>query len=246
MSNFLSNLNPFRQGGQQAQQQQTPAVPAPGGQQQQVNNAPGSSMQPGGGQPQEQNPNSPLDAFKDIWQNDPNQQQNADPFANPLFQSDPTKIVEAANQQDFLRNAPPELMQKALGGDAQAMLDLVNHSTRQALALSLQLQTATTEQAGKRIGERFNQSLPNKFKEFSVRNQKASNPALEHPAVKQMMESTRDRFAAKYPDKRPEEIQAMTEDYFAQVSAAFQGGSPDGQKQQQALPGGGTDFGNWN
>lgn len=243
MSNFLSNLNPFRN-VQQVQQTQQPAGPNPN-QQQQVNNGPGSSMQPGGGQQQEQNPNSPLDAFKDIWNNDSTQQQNADPFANPLFQSDPTKIVEAANQQDFLRNAPPELMQKALGGDAQSMMDIINHSTRQALALSLQLQTATTEQAGKRIGERFNQALPNKFKEYSVRNQRASNPALEHPAVKQMMESTRDRFAAKYPDKRPEEIQAMTEDYFAQVSAAFQGGSPDGQKQQQALPGGGTDFSNW-
>lgn len=202
-------------------------------------------MQPGGGQQQEPQ-NSPMDAFSNLWQNDPNQQnQNADPWSSPLFNSDPQKILEAAQGQDFLRSAPPELMQKALGGDMQSMMDLIQHSTRQALGLSLQLQTATTEQAGKRIGERFNQSLPNKFKELTVRNQKPNNPALEHPAVKQMMESIRERITAKNPDKRPEEIQAMTEEYFGNFSQLFSGNTNEGKQQQEALPGGGTDFSNW-
>lgn len=236
MSNFLSNLNPF------AQKPQQPAPP----QQQQPSGTPGSSMQPGGGQPETTQQNSPMDAFANLWQNDPNQQnQNADPWSSPLFNSDPSKILEAANQQDFLRSAPQELLQKALGGDMQSMLDLINHSTRQALGLSLQLQTATTEQAGKRIGERFNQSLPSKFKELSVRNQKPNNPALEHPAVKQVMESIRDRITAKNPDKRPEEIQAMTEDYFQQFSHLFSGNTDEGKQQQTTLPGGGTDFSTW-
>ena len=123
MSNFLANLNPFARQQQQPTQQQQQS-PAGANQSTPPNNTPGSSMQPGGGQQQ----NPPLDAFSGIWQNDPNQQQqNADPWSSPLFQTDPTKIVEAANQQDFTRNIPPELMQKALGGDAQSMLDIINH-----------------------------------------------------------------------------------------------------------------------
>ena len=222
---------------QQQQQTQQPQQAAPG-----ANNGPGSSMQL---QNSNQPPASPLDPFKDVWQNG-NTQPQADPFSAPLFNTDPSKILAAASQQDFLRNVPPELKQKAMSGDSEAMMQIINFSTQQALALGLQLQTATTEQAGQFLGQRFQQAFPQLYKKHAVNSQAPKNAALEHPAMAPMVNMMRERLVASNPDKRPEEIQAMVEQYFAGVSEAFTGGLPNQtQNAEPVMPGGGTDFSKW-
>jgi hypothetical protein len=190
----------------------------------------GNNQQQGNGQQQQLNANnSPLDAFKDLWKNDPKATDpNADPFSQPLFQTDPAKIREAAGQIDFLAQVPQEMIQKAMAGnDPQAFMSVINAVAQNALATSLHLGTATMEQAGQRIGQRFNSSLPGRVKSLQVQSMAPKNPMLKHPAVQPMLDSVRSRIQAQNPDLAPQEIQQMAEDYFTQMMSAWQTGDPN-------------------
>lgn len=237
---FRSIGSLFRPTQQVSQVQQ----PQPQPQQQQVNNGPGSSMQLLNDPLQQQKQDSPLDAFTDLWKNDPNgQQTNVDPFSQPLFQTDPQKIMEAASKQNFTANIPPELMQKVLAGnDPQALVEVINNVAQQSLALSLQLQTATTEQAGSRIGQRFNQAFGDKFKEHTLRSTKPDNPALNHPAAAPMLEMLRERMRVKNPDKSAAEINQMAEQYFTEWAGMFGSGNKQEANTNAADP---SDFSTW-
>src|SRR5574343_324404 len=97
----------------------TPAAPQPQQQQpQQQLPVPGSSMQqpnPGSAVPNQDSQTpaaSPLDAYKDLWKTNENQQPATDPFSQPLFSTDSTKLRETINKTDFLQGIPQDVMQK--------------------------------------------------------------------------------------------------------------------------------------
>ncbi len=224
-----------------------PAVPGNGNNSQPPGNnqptgKPGSSMEPNNGNnnnPGDPNAqpgntganNSPLDAFAGLWKNDPKAvDPNADPFAAPLFNMDPTKVREAAGNIDFLSQVPQELMAKAMSGqDPQAFMQVINSVAQNALATSLQLGTATMEQAGTRIGQRFNSALPGRMKSFQVQNMASKNPVLSHPAVQPVLQSVREQIQRQNPDLSPQQIQEMAENYFTHMmSEANKGGGGEG------------------
>lgn len=194
------------------------AAPAP---------APTAPPSPTPAPPPEQN--SPLDAFKSMWQTDGKSgtAENPDPFSAPLFNSDPAKIREATSQMDFSRELPQELMSRVMAGnDPQAIVEMVNAVAQKALATSLQLATATTEQAGQRMGERFKTALPSQFRDLQIQNQRPSNPILDHPATKPLLDSVRQRLKLQNPDWQPQQIQAEAEKYFTDFAASLQEADP--------------------
>jgi hypothetical protein len=223
--------------------------PAPQGPQQPTGK-PGSSLEaPGTGQqqpgqtgqqtPQNQEANSPLDAFKTMWQDDPTKQaSNADPFASPLFNMDQGKVNEAIGQIDFVQQLNPELVQKAMSGqDPQAFMQVINEVGRKALLTSVQLSTATAEQAGQKIGQRFNTALPGRFKDLQIQSQAPSNPLLSNPSVAPMLDAVRQRLKMQNPDWTPAQIQQQAEKYFSDFAAELQNSDPkmaDQRKAQQA------------
>lgn len=224
-------------------QQPPQQLQAPQGQPQQPpQGAPGSSMQlqnPGadpnaqGGNNSGQ-PSSPLDPFKDLWKDaGTNGGTPADPFSTPLFNTDPAKITEAASKADFLQNIPQELMQKAMSGnDPQAFMQVINAVGQQSLALALQLSTATTEQAGQRIGERFSKVLPERFKDMQLQQLPATNPALQHPAAEPMLRTLRDQVRRQEPNLRPDEVNAKAEQYLMAFASQLSGNSGGGSGSQ--------------
>lgn len=218
-------------------------------------NQPGSSMQLGGGNfgPGAGNNggtggqpggaggggDSRLDPFKDLWKDDPNKQgQNGgDPFSNPLFSMDPAKVAEAANGMDFISSVPQELMQKAMGGDFQSMMQVMQHVARQSLTTALQVSTAMQEQAGSKLGGRFKDAFGQQFKEWQLNSQRPSNPTLEHPAVKEMLKLVRQRFASMNPDMPADEVQRQAEQYMMQFAGSLLENDPTTrQRQQQQIP----------
>jgi hypothetical protein len=213
--------------------------PRPQQPQQQQTGQPGSSLQlPQQGQPTQptsgsatqqtgQPAPSPLDAWKDMWKTGDNQgQQPTDPFSQPLFNMDSTKLQEAVNKTDFTQGVPPELMQKVMqGGDPQALISLINHVGQQSLSLSVQLSQASMEQAGKTIGKRVNDTLPTKFNEFQLNNTSPTNPVLQDPAAAPMLKMARAQLRMTYPDESASEINKMAEDYIADFAKVVAGGS---------------------
>ena len=226
-------------------------APAPAPAPQQPQGTPGSSMQqqnPGAGQvpataPQE--PSSPLDAFKDLWKTDASGANTpSDPFSQPLFQTDPSKILEAANKADFISQVPQELMQKAMSGqDPQAFMEVINKVAQQSLALSLQLNTATIEQAGTRIGDRYKKDLPNRFKELQVNSTAPQNQVLQHPAAQPMLQSLRDQIRKNNPDMPPDQITKQAEEFLTTFASQLAGSGKESTSSQGAS--GEQDWSQW-
>lgn len=219
--------NLFGRAPQQPQQvqQQPAAQPNPQDRSMQINN-PGADPNN-----QQLSTSSPLDNFKDLWNNPTNSNgdPNADPFASPLFQTDPAKIIEAAGKADFLSQLPAELMQRAMSGsDPQAFMDVINKVAQNSLALSLQLSTATVEQAGTRIGDRFKKATPGMVKDVQLSGMRSDNPVLQNPAAEPMLKMIRDRIRRNEPNLRPEEIQAKAEDYLLTFAKELNPGSGGG------------------
>lgn len=230
--------------------QQRPAAPAPGAAPAAPApppGAPGSSLQASPAADPNK-PNSPLDPFKDMWKTAPVDPKAppADPFSVPMFQTDPTKIQEAAGQVDFLGQIPPEMLQKAMAGnDPQAFLAVINAVGQKSLATALHLSTMTTEQAGQKIGQRFNTALPGRFKDLQVNAQQPTNPALSHPAAQPILEMARNQIKMMNPDFSPEQIQKEAESYLMGLTQAMTSNDPAMVQQQQANKHAETNWDSW-
>jgi hypothetical protein len=211
---FANIFRPTQQVTQAPQQQATPPQ-QPG---------PAAPMQQGSFEPPK--PVSPLDQFKDLWNTAPNADPNgsADPFTQPLFSSDPAKIREAASQIDFLQAVPQEVMQKAMSGnDPQAFMSVMNAVAQNALATALQVGTQTVEQAGTKLGERFNKALPTKFRDLQINAAPPSNPILSHPAAQPMVSMVKNQIKMTNPEATPDQVNKMAEDYLAGLASALSG-----------------------
>jgi hypothetical protein len=252
------------QGPQGASSIFTNAGNRPQGQQQQVNNAPGSSLEnPGGvpgnqgqegagGQQGAQGQNSPLEEMAKLWETDPTKQGNtpSDPFAEPLFTMDPKKLRESSAQLDFTSQISPELMQKALSGDGQAMMQIINQTAQNAVATSLQMSTMLAEQTGAKLGQRFKSTLPNEMRRFQIDNTTPQTEILQNPAVSPMLKMIRERVAVNNPNMRPAEVNAKAEAYLLQMADALRqdrGNNNGGQTQNQGQTPAGVidDFSTW-
>lgn len=219
----LFRAAPQQQQPASQQQQQTAQPPQPTGQ-------PGSSLGQSPTPPgQQQKADSPLDAFKALWQDTPESRtQQTDPFSTPLFNMDPTKVNEAIGQINFVGQLDPALVQKAMSGqDPQAFMDVINEVGRKALHTSVQLSTATAEQAGQKLGQRFNTAMPARFRDLQTKSQAPTNPLLSNPAVAPMLDAVRQRLLTQNPDWTPAQVQAKAEEYLSTFASELQNSDPN-------------------
>jgi hypothetical protein len=227
----------------------TPAAPAPAPQQQNPV-APGASLnlanpnQPNPQQPQTQSQtqnssNSPLDEFAKLWETKPEDGKNAsqDPFAAPLFSASPDKIREAASQIDFMQQIPQELMGRVLGGnDPQAIVEMMNQVVQNAVGTTMQLTAATVEQAGSKLGQRFNSAIPGRFKDLQIESTPAKNPVLSNPAAQPLLKFLRNQVKMTNPDYSPEQVNAEAERYLTTFGSSLMENDPQVVEARQKAP----------
>lgn len=188
----------------------------------------------------EQEPISPLDQFKDIWQTPTTKdgKQPVDPLTQPLLNTDPAKLAEAAKKMDFTQSIPPDLMQKALAGDANSLAQVINASAQAAFMASAQLNTQLVEGAVRQNNDRFSSTLEDRFRKHLVDNTRSENPVLNHPAAAPMLDLAKRQLLSKYPDKTPTQINQMAEQMFTEFATALTG---ETSRQKQQSNGGGHD-----
>jgi hypothetical protein len=212
--------------------QQPAPVAAPGGQgnippQQQVVAEPNNPTAPVQVAPVEPvvpaEPETPLAQFEKLWEAVP-----VDPNATPdtpapqLTAEAISKIVETA---DFSKTITPEsLAAITAGGEgaAEAFTAAMNAVARQTMVQSTLVNSKLTEKAVIDALAKQEAALP-----ALLRSQSASahlidtNPLFDNPAVKPIMEATRDQLLVKHPTATPAQITKMTEDYILAVSETF-------------------------
>lgn len=209
-----------------AQQQQQAAPQEPGGipNQQPSSHQPTTGQEPNGSIPN--NPdttvNSPLDQYKDLWQNDPNS-KSSDP--NPSQPLDAAKLREVISKANFSNTLNQEtLAQIAQGGEGatKAFADSMNEVARQVMMQATLASDKLTDQRIKAALEAHQAKLPEMLRTQSLRNNLSdTNPLFKNPAVKPVMEAVQTQLATKNPDATPAELAEMTQNFIRVMGESF-------------------------
>lgn len=198
---------------------------------------------------------SPLDPFSDFWDtgeakpaesgntqtgNQPNnqQQQIQNRDASPDF-------AKIAKNIDFSRVLNRDQVTKALGGDADSFMAVINSAVQAATAASMRAAHQMNTKSSKDTQASILSSLPSEFRKISLLDTKSSNEALNHPAARPLVDSVRVQMALKYPDATTEELQEKAEQYVSAVFGEVSKGatkSKSGKNATQSNTDGGQNF----
>ena len=194
-----------------AAQQQAPANPGANPQ-----NMANQSAAPAAG-----GPVNPMDAYANLFTpKAPNPTAPKTPtLADPILGAlDPTAFRTQIANTNFAANVPQEQIAKALGGDQQAFMDVINAAAREAFAASAQLSHGLIEHGVRTGAERLNSGLDSRIRNFQLKSQNTSNEALQHPAVAPMLNAVKMQIASSNPNLSPDQVQQQAEQYFSQMA----------------------------
>ena len=152
----------------------------------------------------------------------------------PAFNLDSNTLQEVSSKMDFMRGVPQELLQKAQTGDVNALLELMQHTNRNAYAAALDHGTRLTDTHLNRRGE-YDKNAVNSSVKTSLLDQAVSSQAnLKNPLVKQEVARIAREFAKSSPDANPSEIVQQAMNYFNDIHAAI---TPQSQQTKQESAG---------
>jgi hypothetical protein len=174
-----------------------------------------------------QNP-SPLDGFKDLW-NPVTTPEGATAPTSIVPQLDPAKLNEAVSKANFLQGVSPELMTKAMSGDAAAFAQVLNESSKAAFQQALLASRNLTETSLNSYGERQKADMPGMVKSQMVRDTLQTNPLYQHEATRPLLAALETQLSQKYPMASANEITQHAQNYIDQF---VQVASPKQQQQE--------------
>ena len=151
----------------------------------------------------------------------------------PAFNLDSETLSKVSSQMDFMKGVPQDLMEKASGGDVKALMELMQHTTRNAYAAALDHGTKLTDTYMGRRSEYDKSAVQSSVKTSLLDQAVASQANLKNPLVKQEVARIAREFAKSSPDANPSEIVQQAMNYFNDIHAAITPqSSPEQQKQQ--------------
>lgn len=168
---------------------------------------------------------SPLDEFKDLWQNVANSE--TDTPEGVLGNIDPKQIMAAASKVNFAKVITAEdIAAIQAGGDgATAALGRALNSTSQAVYAQAALAASKLiEQSSSKIEERILSKLPDQVRRNLLDNNMVEdNAAYSHSAAAPLVQLVQNQLATKYPNATPSQLKKMAQDYFSNTFKAING-----------------------
>lgn len=190
---------------------------------------------------------SPLDALKAFWDTPKDAEgkplaPEVDPTSTDIFNFDPVKVSESARKLNFTSDLNPELVQKALGGDAQAFMDVLNHATQTAF-------TAATLNTGKLINQSHNtnnqrvkSTLPTSIKQVQLDQTATTNPILQHEAAQPLVAALKKMAFAKDPSANPADVTRSVEALLVGLGTAMADATPEAATRRSVAKAGEQDW----
>ena len=176
---------------------------------------------------QQKEPDSPLAAYQDLWQNVPNSEENP---GQPQ-ELKPEDVQKVMSNADFSGVLTPEAMAAVTAGgedSAQALATVMQGVAQQVMTQTTLINNKLTEKAVSEAIERTEAKLPTMLREQTSSAHLAdSNPIFSNPAVKPIIDATKHQLLQKFPTATPAEITAMTNEYVIAVSEQFNPAAPD-------------------
>lgn len=215
---------------QQQQPQQQPATPGNIPPEGNVSGKESDATAANGSIPGGEGEGSPLDKFKELWEPKPN-----DDGANgeQPVSLDPEKLTELVGQANFTSSLSTEDLQAIVSGGEgaiQALQNAMNQVARQAVIQSTLVSDRLTNNSVTSAVEKLQGSLPDIVRRSNVRETvSSSNPMLNNPAVKPLIDMTQNQLAERYPEASASELATMAQEYVAALGEVF---NPSKQQQQ--------------
>jgi hypothetical protein len=179
--------------------------------------------------------NSHLEDLSKVWQTATTSdgkpiQPQADPLAMPLFSLKPEDVTAAASKLDFTSNINPELAAKALGGDAAALMEMINTATRTAFVASTLNGASMMNDGFGRHGKAIDAALPTRLKNHALASATSEDPVLSHKAAQPILKGMMLTIAQNNPHLSAAQVQEAAETYVKGLGEAFSMG-----KQQETV-----------
>ena len=192
-------------------------------------------------------PVSPLDEFSKLWQ--PVTGADGKPIvpagntlADPIFNFDPKAVRDSAAKMDFASAISPELVTKALSGDAASFSAAINQAIQQAV-MGITLNTGSLiNQAVSANNDRVTASLPTQIKRVQLGDITNDNPVLSHPAVQPLVETLKRAAFEKDPRANPAEVAQSINNYLLGLSTALVETTPAAQAAKTKVAAGEQDW----
>ena len=120
--------------------------------------------------------------------------------------------------RSFVGTANKELLQRAMSGDQQAFLDVINHVGRSAYSSAIQHQSALTDAHIGNVSKYQDSKLDARIKSGLTSNELSKAPSGGHPIVKAELNRVAQRLAAANPDAAPEDIALAARKYLSDLA----------------------------
>lgn len=189
---------------------------------QQPNQQPNNNPQPGNPNASSNEPADPLAIYNKMFDNAP------DSDKPPAFSIDPKVMDQVVSSQDFMRGIDPDLMQKAMGGDAKSFMEVIQATSRNAYRASIEHGGVLTDKFVGSSMQYQGKQLPGQLKGHLTEQSLAANtPNFKNPVVKKQLTEIAQRLSRQHPDSSPQEIADMSRKYVTDLMAAMQPEDPN-------------------
>lgn len=174
---------------------------------------------------------SPLDPYKDLYnnKNSGKEKGNGDPQQD-ILDATLEDYQSTAGKLNFTQNLDSELVGKALGGDQEAFLNVINAATQNAYAQAAYAGSQVTRTALDGRINTLKDGIPEQIRTASANaGLLEGNSQLQHPAVQPLVTALQAQFAKQYPEATPADLQKHTITYLQNIGMSV---NPDTSQQQ--------------
>lgn len=165
------------------------------------------------------NAENPLDSYAEMFKNAAKNTSAAD--AAPKFSLDPKVVGEVSSKLDFTQGVDPELMQKAMTGDAKAFMQVIQLATQNSYKAALEHGTALTDTFVSQRAEFDKKSINSSVRSNLTDAALSSTPNYNHPVIKAELTRVAKEFSAANPDATPQEIAETAKRYINDLASAL-------------------------
>lgn len=173
-------------------------------------------------------PANPLDVYSKMFDN---AASNSDIQA-PSFKLDPKVVDDVAGKMNFTSNINQEQITKALAGDAEAFMAVIQATSQNAYKAAIQHNTSLTDSFINQRSEFEKKQVQQGVKEQLTHQALSSAPNFDHPVVKQELNRIATQFARANPDASPVEVAEAAKRYVMDLSSALSPTSPANNSNQ--------------
>lgn len=172
----------------------------------------------------------PMDVYAKMFEKSAAVQQEGP----PAFNLDSNTLQEVSSKMDFMKGVPQDLMERAQSGDVKALMELMQHTNRNAYAAALDHGTKLTDTYLGRRGEYDKSAVKTTVKTSLLDQAVASEANLKSPIVRQEIKRIAEEFAKSSPEANPHDIVQQAMNYFNDLHAAI---TPQSQPSQATTAG---------